>query len=415
MTSRLLIPTPWLSLVLAGGAFLNAGGSLAEPSPQAQRLAREALIVDTHIDVPYRLHGKPEDISKRTASGDFDYPRARAGGLDAAFMSIYVPAEREGNGAKALAEELIDLVEGLARAAPEKFALARSPADIRSRAGTDVISLPMGMENGAPIEGQLANVGYFYERGIRYIGLAHGTSNHLADSSFDIRRPWQGLSPFGREVIAEMNRLGIMVDVSHLSDEATAQAIELSRVPVIASHSSARAFMPGFERNLSDALIRAIAARGGVVQVNFGSAFLIPEATEHLNKMRAALQGWRATAGKDASPEEIRAFVADYNQQHSSPRATIDHVIEHIDHIVELVGIDYVGLGSDFDGVGDTLPEGLRDVSQYPNLIDALLTAGYSEPDVKKILGENLLRVWAEVERQALSAGRQAVGSGCRL
>jgi len=237
-------------------------------------LAHKFIIVDTHIDVPYRLKMHPEDISSSTRQGEFDYPRAVEGGLNAPFFSIYVPADLEQSGAKELADSLIDMVDSVVAAHPGKFALARTPEDVRSQFRSGVLSVCLGMENGAPIHGVLANVRYFYDRGIRYITLAHAKDNHISDSSYDTTRTWHGLSPFGKELVAEMNRVGIMVDVSHISDDAFYQVMQLSRAPVIASHSSCRAFTPGFERNMSDDMIRLLASKGGVIMINFGSSFL---------------------------------------------------------------------------------------------------------------------------------------------
>ncbi|MHC4703376.1 MAG: dipeptidase [Planctomycetota bacterium] len=197
---------------------------------EANELARKYLIIDTHQDVPYRLRKKMEDISQRTEGGNFDYPRAREGGLDAVFMAVYIPPEyEEKGGAFALANEEIDMVEGFARDWPEKFTMAASVAEVKDQFGAGRISLAMGIENGAPLEGNLANVKYFYDRGVRYITLAHSKSNHICDSSFDEERKWNGLSPFGKEVVAEMNRLGMIVDVSHVSDRM------FPRIPFIRS------------------------------------------------------------------------------------------------------------------------------------------------------------------------------------
>ena len=212
---------------------------------RAERLARELILVDTHIDAPYRLREKRQDISVRTSSGDFDYPRARQGGLDVAFMSIYVPARYQSGDAKAFADELIAMVTGFGFAWPDKFLLVTQVEEVRRNFGSEKIALAMGMENGAPIEGNLENLRHFYNRGVRYITLTHSKSNHICDSSYDGKRRWNGLSPFGRQVIAEMNRLGMIIDVSHLSDEAFSQIMELSRAPVIASHSSCRHFNTG--------------------------------------------------------------------------------------------------------------------------------------------------------------------------
>ncbi|MHC4566356.1 MAG: dipeptidase, partial [Planctomycetota bacterium] len=354
--------------------------------------------IDTHQDVPYRLKKKMEDISKRTEGGNFDYPRAREGGLDAVFMAVYTPAEyEEKGGAFAFANDQIDMVEGFARDWPDKFVTARSVADVKEQFGAGRISLAIGMENGSPIEGNLANVQYFYDRGVRYITLAHSRSNHICDSSFDEERKWNGLSPFGTELVLDMNRIGMIVDVSHVSDDAFYQILDVSKAPVVATHSSCRHFTPGWERNMDDKMIKLLAKKGGVIQITFGSIFVngrvnkeFPARRKHINEYTKAhnLQG-------DEKQEYARAYL----KENPYSEADVADVAAHIDHAVKLVGIDYVGLGSDFDGVGDSLPNGLEDVSCYPNLIGELLKRGYTEEDIRKICSENFLRVWSEVEK----------------
>ncbi len=382
----------------------------AEPSALLERardLAGRLPIVDTHIDLPYRLteQGAPhDDVSRRTAKGDFDAERARAGGLDVAWMSIYVPTSyQESGGARAFADSLIDLVEGIVLAHPETFALVRTANEAEGAALVGRIALPMGIENGAAIEADLANVRHFFDRGVRYVTLTHGTDNLIGDSSYSPpgERTWKGLSPFGREVVAEMNRLGILVDLSHVSDETFDAAIAIVRAPPIASHSSCRAFTPGFERNLDDDRIRALADKGGVIQINFGSGFLTAAANAWSLKEFFAEREFRAASGAAEGSPELDAWRAAYVEKDPFPRATLADAVAHIDHVVAIAGIDHVGIGSDFDGVGPTLPTGLEDVSTYPNLIAALLEKGYSDEEVAKILGGNLLRVWREAERVA--------------
>jgi membrane dipeptidase len=368
---------------------------------KAQRLAQEFIIVDTHIDVPYRLNETWEDISQHTEGGEFDYPRAKQRGLNAAFMSIYVPSGRERGGrfygAKSLADSLIDMVEKFERDWPEKFAVARTVADVRSHFSKGLISLPMGMENGSPIEGKLENLRHFYNRGIRYITLTHARDNHICDSSYDTTGTWNGLSPFGRSVVAEMNRLGIMVDISHVSDSAFYQTLRITKAPVIASHSSCRAFTPGWLRNMSDDMIKHLAKNGGVIMISFGRSFLSGEFQRLEDRIwkHVAAQGW------SFSDPRAQEFIQNFWRENPPPVITAKHVADHIDHVVKLVGVDYVGFGSDFDGVGGSLPVDVRDVSQFPNIIYELLQRGYSDADIRKICGENLLRVWSEVERIA--------------
>ena len=377
----------------------------ATPDLQAEagRIALGSIIVDTHIDVPYRLEHKPADVSEPTDSGDFDYPRAVAGGLNAPFMSIYTPAKLEAEGGSyALAETLIDMIEDLVKASPDKFAIALSPADVRKQFESGLISFPMGMENGSPIEGDLDKLQHFYDRGIRYITLAHGLSNHISDSSYDENRQWNGLSEFGVELVREMNRLGIMVDISHVSDEAFWQAADISEAPLIASHSSARFFTPGFERNMDDDMIKRLAETGGVIMINYGSAFLTREANEYAMAKWADEKLWKADKPELSDEEISEQHKLLWEAEHGLiPYADISDVLDHIDHVVKLTSIDHVGIGSDYDGVGDSLPTGLKDVSSYPNLVKGLLERGYGEEDIRKILGENILRVWQEVDKHS--------------
>jgi len=404
MPNKILISAVATALLAACG---NDPAPVEQPAvdlaAEALRVATTSIVIDTHVDVPYRLEARPEDVSEATESGDFDYPRAVRGGLNAPFMSIYTPAELEAKGgSKAVAEKLIDSVEAIVAGAPDKFAIALSPADLRKQFEAGLMSLPMGMENGSPIEGDLANLQHFYDRGIRYVTPTHGKSNHLSDSSYDDNRQWGGLSDFGREAIVEMNRLGIMVDVSHVSDDAFWQIIELSSAPVMASHSSARHFTPGFERNMSDDMIVALAAKGGVIQINFGSTFVSQVSRDYGDALATAGKAYLAEHPELPESFIYRGFKAIYEENHGPmPFASIDDVLDHFDHVVKLTSIDNVGIGSDYDGVGDSLPTGLKDVSQYPNLVEGLLQRGYSEADVRKILGENLLRVWEAVEAYA--------------
>jgi membrane dipeptidase len=382
----------------------------ADPAARAKELARELILLDGHIDVPWRLYeqaksGPVDDVGERTERGDFDYPRAVEGGLDAPFFSIYTPAESEAAGtSKALADELIDSVYALVRAHRDRFVSARTAAQVRAAAREGRIAILLGMENGSPLEGSLANVDYFFVRGVRYITLCHALDNHLCDSSYDQRHTYGGLSPFGREVVARMNELGILVDVSHVSDDTFWQVLELTRAPVIASHSSLRHFVPGFERNMSDEMLVALARNGGVVQINFGSSFLEPDANRIGFERWHAMEAHAKERGLDPGSPEVEAYLEEWDAAHPFPFADVTDVADHIEHAVRVAGIDHVGLGSDFDGVGDTLPTGLKDVSQYPNLIAELLRRGFSKRDLAKICGENVLRVMEAADRVAKQA-----------
>jgi len=383
----------------------SAGGQMTDTDekPTGKTLTNRYLLVDTHIDVPYRLQNMPDqDVGGSTETGQFDYPRAVEGGLNVPFMSIYIPAlEEEAGNAKNLANELIDSVEAIVTAHPDKFALAASTAKVMENFANNKISMAMGMENGGPIEGDLANAKHFYDRGIRYITLTHSKSNHIADSSYDENKRWGGLSDFGKELVPEMNRLGIMVDVSHVSDAAFYDVMEVTKTPVIASHSSARHFVPGFERNMDDDMLRKLAQNNGVIQLNIGSSFLSEKSSKSSQARREALEAYMKQMDINADTHAAEAAKIIVYAENPYEYATMKDVIAHIDHIVKVAGINHVGIGTDFDGVGDSLPVGFKDVSEYPNFVDALLENDYSEPDIEKILGGNTMRVWREVEAYA--------------
>ena len=375
---------------------------------KAEELAKANIIVDGHVDLPFRMVVKGfmlkkeiEDVSVET-EGNFDYPKARRGGLDAPFMSIYIPSRyQETGGAKAFADSLIDMVSQLPEEFPDMFAMANSPQDIEANFKKGLVSLPMGMENGAPIEDDLANVAYFFQRGIRYITLTHATDNQICDSSYDTTEDtWSGLSPFGEQVVSEMTRLGILVDISHVSDSAFYDVMKLTRAPVIASHSSARKFTPGFERNMNDDMIKELANNDGVIHINFGSSFLSKEYQDNVDSLRAHLVNYRTENNLSTDDEAYKQYAEAYMKENKQFE-DVEKVADHIDHVVSLVGIDHVGFGSDYDGVGDSLPTGLKDVSTFPNLIRELLERGYSEDDIAKICYQNTFRVWNKVQEIA--------------
>ena len=331
----------------------------------AHKLAQEIIIIDTHLDTPIQLYmqqdknGTYEDITKKT-SLHFDYERALNGGLNVPFFVIFTPPSAEDKGtAFKMANEIIQILEDIKKKSPNKFRLVKSPDEITNN--KSVMQIVYGMENGAPIESKLSNIELFSDMGVSYITLAHSKSNHISDSSYDENKNWGGLSPFGREVVAEMNKQGVMIDISHVSDAAFYEVLRLTKTPVIASHSSLRHFVPGFERNVSDDMLKELAKNGGVIQICFGSEFI---------------------AEKRKYPDLV---------------VTVKDVADHIDRVKQLVGIDYVGIGSDYDGWRN-FPVGLEDTSTYPNLIEELLKRNYTKEEIKKVFGENLLRVWRAVE-----------------
>lgn len=372
---------------------------------KAVQLTRDFTVVDTHIDLPDWLYDKWFDVSQVSNKGEIDYPRAIEGGLDVAFMSIYTSPNLEGTGkSKIKADSMISLVHKMVNEWPDKFAFIRSTKDISEQANQGKILITMGMENGSPIEHKLENLKEFYDKGIHYITLAHYKVNHISDSANDTVRTWNGLSPFGEEVVKEMNHLGIMVDVSHISDSAFYDVIRLSKAPVIASHSSCRFFIRGLERNMSDEMIKTLANNGGVIQINFANFFLRKEIYKQMEEWDEELKNYLEQHKLNPSSQEAREYSRKFRKEHILPKASINDVADHIDHVVKLVGADYVGLGSDFNGVGEgNLPVGLEDVSKLPNLVYELLVRGYKDEDIKKILGENLIRVWKQAEEVANS------------
>ena len=376
---------------------------------KADELAHKFIITDGHVDLPYRLKVQNFRLTKEllgipieTDEGDFDYKRAKKGGLDAPFMSIYIPSSYQKNGgAKEYADSLIDMVRGIATELPEYYSIAVSPAEVKANFEKGILSLPMGMENGAPIEDDLDNIQHFYDRGIRYITLTHSKDNQICDSSYDTTRTHNGLSVFGEAVVKKMNRVGIMIDVSHISDSTFYQVMKLSKVPVIASHSSCRKFLPGFERNMNDDMLKKLAENDGVIQINFGSTFLDLNVREKNHANWNKLDSLLTLNQVHVDSPEGKILVEQFRKDHPTLYADVETVVKHIDHVVQLVGVEHVGFGSDFDGVGDSLPTGLKDVSQYPNIIFLLLKKGYSEEDIAKICYKNVFRVWDKTAEYA--------------
>lgn len=384
--------------------------ALAAPIARAQdaatRLAQDAIIVDTHIDAPGILMDKWADLGEEAKDREFDHPKARAGGLDVAFMSIYTSPKQDADGsAWQVANQMIDGVEALVQRHPGKFAILASPKDASRLVEGGRVLLPMGMENGAPLGDKLENVQFFFDRGVRYITLAHSANNRLADSSYALEKKWNGLSPFGRDVVREMNRVGIMVDVSHLGDASAKEAIALSRVPVIASHSAFRHFTPGFERNISDDIAKAVATKGGVVQIPFGTAFIDPasaaDTQAHFRAINDFDRNNAVLKAQGQPPKDRAAFDKAWGAAHPPRTSTLAQVLDQIDYGVELLGIDHVGIGSDFDGVDGELPAELKTVADFPHLVAGLQARGYKDADIRKLLGGNLLRAWSAIEAGA--------------
>ena len=375
---------------------------------RARRLHRTALVFDGHNDLPITMRGRADndfdrlDISAPQPELHTDIPRLRAGGLNAQFWSIYVSADTEAEGT-ALLETMaqIDCVHRMIARYPETFELAATADDVERIRRADRIASLLGVEGGYSIQESLPVLRLFHALGVRYMTLTHSKSTAWADSATDDPRHG-GLSPFGEEVVREMNRLGMLIDLSHVSVETMEDVLDLSAAPVIASHSSAHA-VAEHPRNVPDHVLRRIADGGGVVMVNFYSGFVVPEGARVAQDMFEVRR--RLRAEHEGDPEGYRAALSAWREEHPVPPGTIHDVVDHIDHIARVAGIDHVGLGSDYDGVGQ-LPEQLEDVSTFPNITQALLDRGYCEFDVRKVLGLNTLRVLREAEDVAQRLSR---------
>lgn len=361
---------------------------------EVRRVHRSALIVDTHNDVPMKTV-KGFDIGKPSKRGSTDIPRLKAGNVGAQFFAAYVPGRyARQSKAAAYARRVIQSIKtDIVARYPETFSLARTADDIIQARKRGRIAALIGLEGGHAIEDSVKILREFYDAGVRYMTLTHTNTNNWADSSEDIAntriKHHDGLNPLGRDIVREMNRLGMIVDVSHVADATFWDVLETSQAPVFASHSSCRT-LSNARRNMTDDMIRAMAQKGGVIQINFACDFLSErvrtDSPEEKSKLGSKL-------GDDQ--DELRAQV-----ESRFARATLADVVAHIDHVVKIAGIGAVGLGSDFDGI-DCTPVGLEDVSKFPNLTRALLEKGYSAAQINQIYGGNTLRLMREVERTA--------------
>ena len=367
---------------------------------RARALLKQTPLIDGHNDYPWALREKAGrnfeklDIAKPQPSIMTDIARLRAGGVGAQFWSVYVPVELAGQSAVTATLEEIDTVHQMVRRYPETFELALTADDVERIFKKGRIASLIGMEGGHSIDNSLAALRMFYRLGARYMTLTHSKNTAWADSATDDPK-FGGLSPFGEEVVREMNWLGMLVDLSHVSPDTMADAIRVSQAPVIFSHSSARA-LNDVPRNVPDHVLQMLPKNGGVVMVTFVPGFLSPKvaAWQKLQDAESA----RLTKQFPGDAPAVTRGVAEWTSAHPAPRATLSEVVDHIDHIRKVAGIDHIGLGSDFDGI-TMVPQGLEDVSKYPALVVELLRRGYKDDEVKKIVGENLLRVMREVEK----------------
>jgi len=381
----------WLLAVCLATAPCLAQDDMA----RARRIQSEAIGIDTHIDTAQRLLYENVDLTRKLADGHVDLPRLREGGMHAPFFSLWVPVYYHGAEAVRRTLDLRDAMQSFLDAHPDQIELATSASDIERIVGARKIAAVLTLEGGHQIDDDLRVLRMYYRLGIRAMTLAHFRNNNWADSSTD--KPWHnGLTEFGKQVVREMNRLGMMVDISHVSDKTFYDAIRISVKPVIASHSSCRA-LTDMPRNMTDDMLRALAKNGGVVGINFYPGFISEKASQasrqHIAAQASALPPQNAKALDEyAANEHFKDLAA--SGKHGD--ATLEDALNHIDHAVKVAGIDHVGIGSDWDGI-DKVPAGLEDVSKMPAVTAGLLKRGYSEQDIKKIMGGNFLRVMREV------------------
>jgi membrane dipeptidase len=396
-----LVSSPFAAPSRAADEAKNAGGGTIIVSDRARALHGSAIVVDGHNDLPWKIRTEGSstfdklDISQPQPSLHTDIARLRSGGVKAQFWSVYVPAGTRHKGtALSTTLEQIVIVKAMIARYPETFELAGSVDDIERISAAGKIASLIGVEGGHSIENSLAVLRQLYEQGARYMTLTHSDTLEWADSATD-EETHGGLTPFGEEVVREMNHLGMLVDISHVSIPTMKQAIKISKAPVIFSHSSARA-IADHPRNVPDDVLRLTAENGGVVMVNFYSGFVVPSAAARAKDLLPMLRELQAKYGDDS--RQIKAEIRRWAVQHPIDRGSIHVVLDHIEHIAKVAGVDHVGLGSDFDGI-ETCPIQLEDVSTYPRITQGLLDRGWREEDIRKVLGANLLRVMRGAEK----------------
>ena len=389
------------ALCFTGGAFMTGTPRADDIAERANKLHFSSIVVDTHDDTTQRFLDGDFDLLPRNGGGSIDIPRMKEGGLGAIFFSIWIPSKITGPEAVKHALDQIDAVREQVRKHPKEITLATTAAEIREARKNGKIAALMGVEGGHMIASDLGVLRSYAALGVRYMTLTHSGNDEWADSSTD-KAVHNGLTDFGKNVVREMNRLGVMVDISHVSDKTFYDALDVSSAPLIASHSSCRAICDA-PRNMTDQMINDLAAKGGVIQINYHVGFLSQEfrdaekADPEINKAISAEVQKRCGEKEGCQLIEGDKITRQYVEKGKLPRVDWTKIIEHIDHAVKVGGVDHVGLGSDFDGAN--MPYGMEDASKLPKITEALLHKGYSEGDVRKILGENTLRVMAEVER----------------
>ena len=401
--------TLWLFFSFAAGVFAQAASpAAAQPAQRLENLLRDMLILDTHIDTPGYIVDEGYQLAEQHSYYEADIPRLKRGHVGAVFFGIYQQADAPQQVWLSRALEYVDALREEVRRNPRDMEMASTADDIVRIHATGKVAALLGLEGGQLILDSMRLLRDYYRLGVRYMTLTHFKTNNWADSSGDLA-VHNGLTPYGREIVREMNRLGMMVDISHVSDKTFYDALEITRAPVIASHSSMRAIVD-IPRNMNDDMLRALARNGGVVFINFNTAYLDPKAS-------AAFTGFSAKRDREIADmlalnpgnarrwELKRAIQQRYQAQ--LPKVTIAAALQHIDHAVKLIGAEHVGIGSDFDGISGMAPVGMEDVSHYPDLARGLIDMGYSDADIRKIMGQNLLRVMRASEAVAQQMAAQ--------
>jgi len=387
----------------AVGGLLVRGSAADAVADRAHKLQFSSIVLDTHDDTTQRFFSKGFDLGKRNPDGHIDIPRMRDGGMNAIFFSIWIDGRIMGPPAVQKALDQIDAVHENVRKFSKDMVFARTAAEVRSAHAQGKIAALMGVEGGHMIGNDVRMVRIFGDLGVRYMTLSHFYNDEWADSSTD-KPAHNGLTDYGKEIVREMNRQGIMVDISHVSDKTFYDALEVSKAPLIASHSSCRALCDHV-RDMSDEMIKALAAKGGVIHINYEKSFIDQDYKNAYDKATggAGVVGALSQAIKECGDDQectARAAIAlerKMTEEGKLPHVSWERIVDHIDHAVKLVGADHVGLGSDFDGA--SMPEGMEDCSKLPKITEALLRKGYSDQDIRNILGENTLRVMEQVER----------------
>jgi membrane dipeptidase len=376
----------------------TAADDIAE---RARKLHFSSIVIDTHDDTTQRFFSQDYDLGKRNPTGHVDIPRMQEGGMNGIFFSIWIDGKIMGPPAVEKALDQMDAVHENVKKNSNAMVFARTAEEVRRAHAQGKIAALMGVEGGHMIGNDIRMVRIFADLGVRYITLSHFYNTEWSDSSTD-KPAHNGLTDFGKDVVREMNRQGIMVDISHVSDKTFYDALEISKAPLIASHSSCRALC-NHVRDMSDDMIKALGAKGGVIQINYEKSFIDQAYKDAYDKETGGVAAHFAELTKDCNNDEdciskkMAALEMKLTAEGKLPHVSWERIIDHIDHAVKLVGADHVGLGSDFDGAD--MPEGMEDCSKLPKITEALLRKGYSEADIRKILGENTLRVMEQAER----------------